>query len=151
MNKMTPQVLALYIGHRCQTSGGEGIIYSVNNDGIVQVEFGAMGPDFLLSHHIGHVKPILRRLESLTEGEARELYGVLHPSGWQWQIKEEFRTSVIEDYWHLSDSGVQSLMMRHTGHPPIWLKLLSLGFDLFGLIDAGLAIDASISKDAIAQ
>ena len=129
MNKMTPRVLALYIRHRCQTSGGEGIIYSVNNDGIVQVEFGAMGPDFVLSHHVGYVKPILRRFSDMTfEDRDNEVFRLL--TGIVVPIEEE------------------NLFVQMA---PQISYLTSLGIDLFGLIDAGLAIDASISKDAIAQ
>lgn len=120
--ELAPQIAALYIGQKIQTPDGIGVLCGANNDGIVCVEFGAMCPDFVLSHHVSHVKPILRRLSSLTESE--------RITGNVWALDKE----------------------RYPNHPsgfytPMeFAYLLSLGFDLFGLIDSGAAIDAAAPK-----
>lgn len=61
------------------------------------------------------IKLILRRLESMTEEEEKHLDGEL------WEYGSNFKVY----------------------SPEQTIYLLSLGFDLFGLIDAGLAIDAA--------
>lgn len=81
------------------------------------------------------VKPILRRLEDMTEDEAIELLGITVP----------YATYHSKDhsglYW--SGAGVSSAHLSFSyGDPRSFHYLLSRGFDLFGLINAGLAIDS---------
>ena len=83
------------------------------------------------------IKPVLRRLDSLTESEARELTGKKNDAlkiwnGWQTGPRADYDQEQI-------------------GEPSAWLKLLSWGFDLFGLIDSGLAIDAETIKEETKQ
>ena len=137
MEKFTPQIAALYLGQKCQSPEGEGIILGVDNVGNVEVEFGIMGPDFSQIYEVGEILPILRRLDSLTESEARELTGKKNDAlkiwnGWQTGPRADYDQEQI-------------------GEPSAWLKLLSWGFDLFGLIDSGLAIDAETIKEETKQ
>lgn len=75
------------------------------------------------------VIPHLRPLSSITEYEAGELISI-HlgrpplPCG---------------DYLNDVNYGESTMMEDILGNPSAWLYLLSKGFDLFGLIEAGLA------------
>lgn len=84
------------------------------------------------------VKPILRRLSSMTEDEAVELYDFLYPSS---TAERKIKRFAITN--HLDDKGVywegKIAIFDYIDWFP-WL--LKKGFDLFGLIDEGLAIDA---------
>lgn len=132
--ELTAQTAALYLGQKFQTPDGVGALVGVYSDGIVKIEFGAFGPDFVVSHTLPFVKPILRRIESLTEAEARELYEVQN-EGWYW-VEEG---SAVEHFFGGFDLDEGELLCGSK----VWLKLLSWGFDLLGLIDAGVAIDAA--------
>jgi hypothetical protein len=87
---------------------------------------------------ISDLKPILRKLSSMTEDEVNECWKLL---GYNDQITTPSikRNFIFEDF---SDKdNVESV----TGWTSFCVKLLpyllSKGFDLFGLIDANLAID----------
>jgi hypothetical protein len=67
------------------------------------------------------VKPILRRLSSMTEEETAH-----------WNKLKRYNPV----------NGKVEMFQEHNEEQFLWL--LSKGFDLFGLIDAGLAIDAAI-------
>lgn len=74
--------------------------------------------------YLGDIVLHLRPLKSLTESEARQMYlmyfGDEYPEGYSRTAKDWF--------------------LRHTEFKPLmFLKLLELGFDLFGLIENGLA------------
>jgi hypothetical protein len=63
------------------------------------------------------LKPLLRRLEDMTEEERTEIFGK-------------------DVHWYNPFDANDACDIQQ------WHKLLQKGFDLFGLIDAGLAIDA---------
>jgi hypothetical protein len=80
-------------------------------------------------------KPILRPLSDMTEEEAKQFYV---SDGWG----ENLENIVV------TDGGIDFTIARTSGYcifsrlrPSSFLTLLSKGFDIFGLIDAGLAID----------
>lgn len=80
-------------------------------------------------------KPILRRLDSITEEEARELYKLRYPlESWEGE-------SALNDWWLEFYEFYIPERLNCLGCPSAWLYLLSIGIDLFGWIDAGLAID----------
>ena len=54
--------------------------------------------------------------------------------------------SFLGDWWNKYDEWYVKTKYFIFGKPAAWLKLLSWGFDLFGLIDSGLAIDAATLK-----
>ena len=74
-----------------------------------------------------HAKPILRPISDMTEEEAREgeIWGVWHD------------VNLMGEDW--DTFGFSPHNFKH---------LLSKGFDLFGLIEAGLAIDKSTLKQS---
>lgn len=152
--ELTPQIVALYMGQKFKTPDGIGVLCGISQDGIVKVEFGAFGPDFEVSHTLPFVKPILRRTESLTEIEARELYeirlGQVFEPRPEWLDDEDKDLSALEDVRELVELYDDYLTLT-IGRTEIWLKLLSWGFDLFGLIDSGVAIDAATLEKTLDQ
>lgn len=136
MEKLTAQIAALHLGQKCLLKK----VFRVGSiDAIelahVRVRFDE-GTPVTAYYSIEYVRPILRPLSSLTESEARELY----------EIKFGFEydgENCTEEYWGDFDSGLDTMLSYSVGNPKIWLKLLSWGFDLFGLIESGLAIDAT--------
>ena len=133
MEKFTPQIAALYLGQKCQTKYGDGFIDGVFSSGKITVQH----PQSMSILPADEIKPVLRRLDSLTESEARELTGKKNDAlkiwnGWQTGPRADYDQEQI-------------------GEPSAWLKLLSWGFDLFGLIDSGLAIDAETIKEETKQ
>lgn len=70
------------------------------------------------------IKPILRPLSDMTEQESYELC---------WQKNQNH----MKLNWSLNESAI---------HPNEFLYLLKQGFDLFGLIESGLAIDKTTIK-----
>ncbi len=144
--EFTPQICALYLGQKCRTPDGIGVLCGISQDGIVKVEFGAFGPDFEVSHTTPFVKPILRRLESLTESEARELYKACFGKD-----EDEVDDDDFLFFWNAPARYEIYRKERVFGYPNGWLKLFSWGFDLFGLIDSGAAIDAATLEKTLDQ
>jgi len=73
------------------------------------------------------ITPHLRRLESMTEEEAREVYEIEHG--------KDFRSDTYVSAKAYMIKGGELDYFTPQG----FLHLLSKGFDIFGLIDAGLA------------
>lgn len=117
MKTLTPQILAMYLGCNCQRDHGKGIIETAPLMGVVQSEVDKgkwiacvdVGLDFFHEWYVEETKPILRRLEDMTDEE---------------------RAAQVPT----SDTIA--------GRAESIAYLLSKHFDLFGLIDAGLVIDA---------
>ena len=142
MENITQQILAMYIGQQVQTPDGIGLLYSVSTDGVCVVTFGAMGPDFDMGFIFDQVKPILRPLKDMTEQEARELYVDHFSQKWEasWQCQNG-RESCLQNWWRYANEWYLSGTQVACGKPSVWAKLLEMGFDLFNLIPAGLAVD----------
>ncbi len=83
----------------------------------------------------------LRPLSSLTEAEARELYEIKYCEAWGVDFERLGMEveSCLERFWKEDIELYAPEGKLLIGSPAVWLHLLSLGFDLFGLIDAGLA------------
>lgn len=81
---------------------------------------GVYNPVLTLDNYVKFLndgyKPILRRLEDMTEEERDEVFGA-------------------DTHWYKPFDATDACDSKQ------WHKLLSMGFDLFGLIDAGLAVD----------
>lgn len=142
MEKFTPQIAALYLGQKCKTKYGDGFIDGVFSSGKITVQH----PQSMSILPADEIKPVLRRLDSLTESEARELYQVCYPSDAELDAE-----SFLGDWWNGYDEWYVKTKYFIFGKPSAWLKLLSWGFDLFGLIDSGLAIDAETIKEETKQ
>lgn len=113
--KQLKDYLHLYLG--CEVKYSNGLHYGTARYDAVYPE-GIRIAGIEIWMFFNQVQLILRRLESMTEEERRE--------------KDEI-------YWRdwYPFGVIQEMEARKIQH------LLSKGFDLFGLIDAGLAIDAA--------
>ncbi len=123
---LTPQIAAMYLGQKCTCKwieSGDSADFKIStltlND---------------LSYSLVVVTPHLLRLESLTEAEARELYEITKGHPFDREDSGEDALEYLKEYY-ITFYGFDSLI----GQPHAWLHLLSKGFDIFGLIDAGLA------------
>jgi len=85
------------------------------------------------------IKPILRKLCSMTEEERLELDGIYARA----VIIDDypFKTKLSNGDWEISKSTRSRLFMDSIVSANMTQHLLSKGFDLFGLIESGLAID----------
>jgi len=130
---LTPQIAALYAGQKATRLKNR---WDFTLEGVVGS--GAYCVD-------GYVCPVhnivmhLRPLSSLTEAEALELYEMVTGEKWKQifekQADECLPLWVFDDVEDLDIRGIDLVI----GNPTAWLYLLSKGFDLLGLIDAGLA------------
>ena len=81
------------------------------------------------------VRPILRKLKDMTEEDAKGLLSLINPSA--------IYNSHNELAVYYSAPGVSSGYYPFDyGYPKQFHYLLSRGYDIFGLIPAGIAIDA---------
>lgn len=117
--------LHLYIGCNAETSHGIRKLIGVEDD--IAYTTGGMGFYFISEG----IKPILRRLSDMTPEEAAECWKLTDTDreieGWQ-----------VVDYFRREENFYE---------PKTFLYLLAKHFDLFGLIDAGLAIDKATLTD----
>lgn len=122
-NKLTASDLALYLGQECKVFLAEGFQAktSLNRIPLTHVDFGGNLLEII------DIKPILRPLSDLTEGELHEIKAIYGLGDDQ---------SILE-----CDTFYASYLTAAKGLPKVWRYLLSIGIDLFGWIHAGLAID----------
>lgn len=118
MENITPQILAMYIGQQVQTPSGIGELHEINNDGGCTVVFSRPGSGYDGHFFEDDVKPILRPLSDMTESEWAELEEIT------WRAPSH----VI--------LGEPRCVHAHT-----LARAIEMGFDVFNLIPAGLAID----------
>lgn len=148
--KLTAQILSLYAGQRAEFPGNiRSEIISAFDYGkdVIVCATGLPGwPQNGFYPHYAQgadVKPILRPLSSMTEDEALEVYKIVYGNDYGGKAGE-CRYWIGMDYKEDIGLGQSVVGFRNTlANPPALLHLCSLGFDLFGLIDAGLAIDST--------
>lgn len=147
--KLTPQIAAMYLGADCQYSDEDKSVMiapllTVNLQGYVKF----VDPEFDEWIELKDVKPILRRLEDMTEEEAREFCKI---------ETEPFRHPTVEiceirrnEIWYVDGSRCQGDGYDEMADLYIYFNqltakqftyLLSKHFDMFGLIASGEAID----------
>lgn len=88
----------------------------------------------------------LRSLKSITEEEVRCIYNLVNGEEWEENPfgddvnDEDYSPALCRFDWWLDDNDrvIEERWVR-IGDSSVWLYLLSKGFDLFDLIDAGLA------------
>lgn len=133
--KTIENILHLYIG--CDVKHDNGDVLKLY--GIVGSEVHLVYSDYYDISSIDHITPILRHLDSMTEEEAITLYDEMFPDV---QRRDDFKAKIIID--QVTRTGVyyegKVSIMDYVNWFP-WL--LSKSFDLFGLIDSGLALDAT--------
>lgn len=124
-NKITPQIARLYIGQKA-TRHADGAVFTIED-----VSQWSIGDGDRIRSNYGLFTLHLRPLESITESEARQIYliyfGDEYPDGYSRTAKEWF------------------LLLREFS-PLMFLKLLEMGFDLFGLITSGLAKEVPLQS-----
>lgn len=133
MKGVTGQIAALYLGHPALNYTSEGMALGCWD--ISTLTLVNMGYDLVI------VKPILRPLSSLTEGEAQELFKM--STGIDW-----YQGSCLEKWWDNVSQEVCPTRLHEIGNPSVWLYLLEKGFDLFELIGNNLAVVKDPSHDA---
>lgn len=141
IKKITPQIVAMYLGRKCEfPSNGDiqyGWVGSVNSMDFLTVNWGLMESGKRSFHE---VTLHLRSLESITEEEARELYEIANGEKWDTSLDHVFAApSALGDWWNNFSEYYEDYDAPIMQFPFVFLSLLSKGFDLFGLIDAGLA------------
>lgn len=138
MTKDIKDYLHLYLGCECfnhlRLLGVEGNAAYVSHPAT-----GRMVKD------INYLKPILRPLSDITEEEARVILPDMQTEDKliEWGYYNEYSDgNVFYQYLKKAeDERLSSIIEDSLGVPEHWLFLLSKGFDLFGLIEAGLAIN----------
>lgn len=124
--ELTAQILGMYIGRRANIEFKN--YYTATDSDVITP---ALVGYFVLGDV--DVTPHLRRLGSITEEECREVY--LLENGEAWGSETDCKMN----YWDEPEEWYCPNRLIVIGTPKVWLYLLSRGFDLFGLIDAGLA------------
>jgi hypothetical protein len=120
--QLTAHDLALYMGRPVRVYDSTGTRVGIDMaDRCIQVEGDEGGMGWFLP---SEVKPILRPLSSLTEEEAQEIGRI---GDWRFPF----------DCLDLECS----LMDIVKEYALVWRYLLSIGIDIFGWIESGLAID----------
>lgn len=140
MSALTIYDYGLFLGAPCkllsngfdnQHNGEYGIVMGASiSNGMVEVLPGHWW-------NIQDTQLSLRPISSLTESEARELYGLVNEKGWAFSDNESENGSCLKEWWQVGD------YMDKAAVVVIYRWLLLHYFDLFGWIDAGLALDAT--------
>jgi len=152
VEKITPQIAALYLGQTadlywCNSLDvmefeRTGVLTSIHPSSKLTNPLGFDCNGQLLWYRLTEVKLHLRRIESITEEEAREIYFIKTGRNWIDVYADTVSVDSCLDYYlNALDYDDIDAIQRLIGEPAVWLYLLGKGFDLFGLIDAGLAKD----------
>jgi len=88
----------------------------------------------MLKYKCSEVIPHLRPLSSLTESEARKIFEAANG----YEPDDNNFVSCL-DWWNRQNVLDYSNKEIEIGNPTVWIELLRLGIDIFGLIEAGLA------------
>ena len=131
IEKITPQIAALYLGAKCDVDW----LAPYNDDVWDAIEIDHSVIEKLSIAHVS-ITPHLRRLESITEQEAKELFFQYCGKRYEDVYTDD---DALRCWWNMHEEWNYFLGTLAIGEPSVWLWLLSKGFDLFGLIEAGLA------------
>ncbi len=145
ITKITPQIAALYLGAKCDLEW----LYTDTIDDLFMsgdvwrdIDIRPTSVQLLIDEQ-ARITPHLRRLDSITEEEAREIYeiskGEPFEARMEWMDEDDEDRSALRGYWNNTDEWYTDEKNMEIGRPRVWLYLLSKHFDLFGLIEAGLA------------
>lgn len=129
---LTSAQLALYFGCKVSTDFGIGSIDAIASYNSVFVCFDNYDEYETIDMPVDEVKPILRKWSSLTEKEYQRIY----------ELGKAARSNSTSFPKAITMSRGEIQIGYAIGYPPIWQYLLSIVIDLFGWIDAGLAVDA---------
>lgn len=139
IEKITPQIAGMLIGQKAELFWDGQLDRTGTLIEIQQENEGSNGLGFdteehgLLWYPYKDVVFLLRRLDNITEYEALELHTIVY--GFEFS-----GVTACKDWFALYGDDLQCTQIEQAiGTPAAWLYLLSKGFDLFGLIDSGLA------------
>lgn len=133
--ELTANILALYLGCEVETPEGLAKMCAVSELGFCAVLFATEIRKFA----INQITPTLRPLSDMTEEEAREIYRM--DFGSEFEVKDWMEENPALEWIRGDNEVYREEIDIFIGSPEIWAYLLSRGFDLFGLIEAGLAKD----------
>jgi hypothetical protein len=158
MQKKIEDYLHLYLGCELKSGNGGSVkLFAVTKEIIPCTDFGiaVLNGNQTYTTQLGSYRPVLRPLSDMTEKERADIFEIIF--GRPFKGRTEWfkeRTTLQEPRWVLSQS-VDRVGIQMNGE--VWADcdlhpfkmnphetsryLLSKGFDLFGLIDAGLATD----------
>jgi len=143
--ELTDKDLALYLGCQIQVE-----TYLKENDARLEtMNTHALHMIWSEFPHWKNAKPILRPESDMTESEAIVIVEKLRkilPDADCWDddmILDQWDDRPFYTYLNKYVEHSISDLQYAKGHPGIWRFMLSQHFDLFGWIDAGLAIDAT--------
>lgn len=144
IEKITPQIAALYLGAKCDVEWLATQVFSLIEAGEIWSDSQVDSVNlYRLGDGLIKLTPHLRRLDSITEQEAREIYQISNGEPWklreEWMDEDDEDRSALRNYWNNTDEWYTDEKNMEIGRPQVWLYLLSKGFDLFGLIEQGLA------------
>lgn len=130
IEKITPQIAALYLGQKA----------TVNHLGTLFEDVFEISTITLsdLSWDLIEVTPHLRSISTLTDEECQTLYHIETGETWFDHYGGEENAPSCIRFWF------QDEYKGPIGSPMVWLKMLEMGFDLFGLIPAGLAKEIGV-------
>ena len=142
--KITPQIAALYLGHKCEWCWATGSDIGKGGERVIDGTCLSLMATGAITHRI-EITPILRNIKSLTEMECRELYLLKTGEPWDPEVFDQNMGVIYREcrryWWNDVTEWYTDLRYMLVGEPVIWLQLLEWGFDVLGLIDAGLAIE----------
>jgi len=146
IEKITPQIAGMLIGQKAELFWDGQLDRTGTLIEIQQENEGSNGLGFdteehgLLWYPYKDVVFLLRRLDNITEDEARELYFASNGITWETSYGAlGYRYDCLNNFWLEQEEFYRAGYERIIGNPAAWLYLLGKGFDLFGLIDSGLA------------
>ena len=152
MKQLTPSILALYLGTECRWNKLPCKFIGIYEDLDVYIRLTDGRVKTVGQDMIGNTLQLcVRRLESMTEEEAAEMIGFA-------KLKESHSDAEFKrhpwgvEVWYTVDAGEEGSYPSGTEilftacNASQFAYLLSKSFDLFNLIDSGLAVDRASIK-----
>lgn len=144
MEKNIKDYLHLYLGQRVEVMPAQSKSYSGQLQQIDINGYCILADESITRHaYFQYCKLILRPLNSMTEEEAKDLAHIY--TGLKITYVRITDGQVIFNYLE-GDQVHENVLDVEIVNPDSFRYLLSKGFDLFGLIDAGLAIEISSNQ-----
>jgi len=145
-NELTQQIVALYIGQKCDAVWVNGPNKDGTHERIIDGTCLSLMENNAITHRIS-ITPHLRPLSSLTEAEARELYLIHQGHEWSenpyskpgWKSNPDGTGECLTEWWGFKFNRYAEISAHQIGSPAVLLRLLEWGFDLFGGIESGWA------------
>ena len=133
---LTPRELGLFVGQRCKYYHPDGVLDATIS--AFEPGFGTMvavEEDSYLAE-AKNVKPILRSLASITEDEASKFLAIKGNTSF---IPTDHKGDILSPLSIVKAGSLRT--PRLTCTPEGFLRLIGHGFDVFGWIEKGLAIE----------